>query len=77
MADDKPMRFGAPQPRDPKGQFLRMPESPEQVLEEGGRPQGWTPGLGVGTAPAFRGKIPWPDAKVPPTPFRNLQSGRK
>jgi hypothetical protein len=74
MADEKPpMRFGVQQPRNPAGQFDRMPESPEEVLEQGGRPQGWVPGLGVGTAPAFRGKIPWPPAKAPPPPFRNLK----
>lgn len=77
MADDKPMRFNSPQPRDPSGQFARMPESPAEVLEEGGRPDKWSPGIGVGTAPGARGKIPWPPAKQPPTPYRGLSSGRK
>lgn len=74
MADDKPMRLGAaPQPRNAAGQFDRMPESPEEVLKAGGRPTTWEPGLGVGTAPAFRGKIPWPPAKQPPAPFKGLK----
>lgn len=74
----KPMTFGpGPQPRDPAGQFARMPKGPEAVLEAGGTPQGWAPGLGVGTAPNKTGVIPWPPAKASPSPFRNLSNGRK
>jgi hypothetical protein len=79
MADEKPpMTFGNVPPQvDAAEQFARMPISPEQQLKDGGRPEKWSPGLGVGTAPPNRGKIPWPPAKAPPTPFRNLSSGRK
>lgn len=77
MADDKPMRFGpAPRSREPNGQFARMPEDPEDVLKQGGRPDKWSPGLGVGTAPQSRGRIDWPPAKAPPKPYRNLQQRR-
>src|SRR5689334_17103225 len=55
-------------------EFARMPVSPAQELQEGGRPTKWSPGLGNGTAPVKTGVVPWPDAKLPPTPSRNLPS---
>jgi hypothetical protein len=54
-----------------------MPPDPEKVLQSGGSPAKWVPGLGVATAPQKRGDVPWPPAKAPPTPFKNLQQGRK
>lgn len=77
MADDKPpMRFGPGAPQGTDGQFARMPVDPAQVLKDGGYPQKWTPLLGNGTAPNSRGKIPWPEVRRPPPPFRNLSNRR-
>jgi len=77
MAEKPPMRFDNPPAPDRAEEFARMPVSPAQELQEGGRPTKWSPGLGNGTAPVKTGVVPWPDAKVPPSPFRNLSSGRK
>lgn len=70
------MKFGSPGPQGKEGQFERMPVSPQQVLLSGGRPEKWQPGLGDGSAPCKTGVVPWPNAKAPPLPFKNLSNGR-
>lgn len=78
MADKRPMKFGPPpQPRDPAGQFARMPPDPAEVLAEGGRPDGWAPFIGQSTARTFGNEVPWPPAAAPPAPFKGLATGRK
>lgn len=67
------MRFGPEVVPNTDEQFARMPVSPADQLKNGGSPEKWSPGLGDGTAPVKTGSIPWPSAKVPPSPFRNLK----
>lgn len=77
MVNKLPMTFVSAPQRDPAELFARLPKDPETVLQAGGTPQHWAPGLGVGTAPNKRGVIPFEPVQGRPSPFRNLSNGRK